>query len=347
MYRLLLCTRYLRTRYIALASIISVMLGVATMIVVNSVMSGFSYEMRTRINGILADVDIETNSLNGEADAQELMRRARAVTGDRIESISATVEVFGLLHFRRGGQWIPRPVTLVGIDPEAESKVSPLTDHLDSFRDIVEDGVVTRRRLRPAGQIASWELTGEALAYRAAWKERQRLFFQPNANPFDEAPADLLMPDAPDFDSGHAGGAPRFDEASSEPEKLDSLATDNAIPAGPQGSIAGPVTGTSPISETGTGSETVSQGGRNREIIQTAAAEDPDSAVADPTGSGRGAEDPFANDLVPDEMIQHDRGARSDATANAHSGRCGYGYRRHRAACSDRLPRGRCCPEEK
>ena len=57
MYRLLLCTRYLRTRYIALASIISVMLGVATMIVVNSVMSGFSYEMRTRINGILADGD--------------------------------------------------------------------------------------------------------------------------------------------------------------------------------------------------------------------------------------------------------------------------------------------------
>jgi lipoprotein-releasing system permease protein len=42
MYKLLLCVRYLRTRYIALASIISVMLGVATMIVVNSVMAGFT-----------------------------------------------------------------------------------------------------------------------------------------------------------------------------------------------------------------------------------------------------------------------------------------------------------------
>ncbi len=48
MYKLLLCRRYLRTRFIALASIISVMLGVATMIVVNSVMAGFSHEMRTR-----------------------------------------------------------------------------------------------------------------------------------------------------------------------------------------------------------------------------------------------------------------------------------------------------------
>ena len=40
MYKLLLCWRYLRTRYIALASIVSVTLGVATMIVVNSVMAG-------------------------------------------------------------------------------------------------------------------------------------------------------------------------------------------------------------------------------------------------------------------------------------------------------------------
>ncbi|MBA3313508.1 MAG: hypothetical protein H0T47_09510, partial [Planctomycetaceae bacterium] len=46
MYKLLLCLRYLRTRYIALASIISVTLGVATMIVVNSVMAGFGTEMR-------------------------------------------------------------------------------------------------------------------------------------------------------------------------------------------------------------------------------------------------------------------------------------------------------------
>ena len=40
MYKLLLSSRYLRTRFIALASIISITLGVATMIVVNSVMNG-------------------------------------------------------------------------------------------------------------------------------------------------------------------------------------------------------------------------------------------------------------------------------------------------------------------
>ena len=41
MYKLLLCWRYLRTRYIALICIVSIMLGVATLIVTNGVMAGF------------------------------------------------------------------------------------------------------------------------------------------------------------------------------------------------------------------------------------------------------------------------------------------------------------------
>lgn len=310
MYRLLLCTRYLRTRFIALASIVSVMLGVATMIVVNSVMSGFSHEMRTRINGILADVDIETNSLNGEADAQELMHRARAVTGDRIEAISATVEVFGLLHFRRGGQWIPRPVTLVGIDPDAESKVSPLTGHLDSFRDIVEDGVVTRRRLRAEGATPDWQLTEEALAYRAAWKERQRLFFQPETDPFNEEPIEQLMPEAPAFDGGRAGSAPEFDETSSQPQPLDTLAAADAVPAEASQPAASPAT--APQNSDRTSQEPPP----NQEIIQTAASETSED-VTD-SGSGRGTEDPFANLMVPDELIDSDaRGANATGDIDA------------------------------
>ena len=74
LYKLLLCCRYLRTRYIALASIISVMLGVATMIVVNSVMSGFTTEMRNRIHGILSDVIVESISMDGFYDPDRHMR---------------------------------------------------------------------------------------------------------------------------------------------------------------------------------------------------------------------------------------------------------------------------------
>lgn len=209
MYKLLLCVRYLRTRYIALASIVSVMLGVATMIVVNSVMSGFANEMRERINGILADVIIETNSLNGETDAEFHRQLAIKVAGEHIESISTTVEVFGLMHFRRGGQWIPRPVTIVGMDPAAEAKVGPLVQNLDSFQTIREDGKVARAPLRKSGEAPGWELTQEALAWRKEWKEHQRRYFEA----FDggQKPEPLMENDAPAFEAGE----PAFEESAS------------------------------------------------------------------------------------------------------------------------------------
>ena len=64
-----------RTRYIALASVGSVMLGVATMIVVNSVMAGFAEKMRDRLHGVLADVVVESYSLNGFYNSEEVMQR--------------------------------------------------------------------------------------------------------------------------------------------------------------------------------------------------------------------------------------------------------------------------------
>src|SRR3954467_685733 len=98
MYKTLLCWRYLRTRYIALASIISVMLGVATMIVVNSVMAGFADKMRDRLHGVLADVVIESPlDLNGFYNSDEVMARVKKVAGDRVEAMSPAMETFGLM----------------------------------------------------------------------------------------------------------------------------------------------------------------------------------------------------------------------------------------------------------
>src|SRR5260370_5213906 len=112
MYKLLLCTRYLKTRYIALASIISVMLGVATMIVVNSVMAGFSSEMRLRLHGILADMVLEAVSMDGTPDTEGQMKRIPEVPGEYIEAMSPTAEVYGLLSFpwRGARQYITNPL---------------------------------------------------------------------------------------------------------------------------------------------------------------------------------------------------------------------------------------------
>jgi lipoprotein-releasing system permease protein len=174
MYKLLLCLRYLRTRYIALASIVSVMLGVATMIVVNSVMAGFGTEMRQRIHGILADVIIETKNLDGAPDAELHMAVARQAAGEFISGMTATVEVYGMLSFQYAGEWMTRPVTLIGIHPESKAKVGPLIDSLDSYNPVYEDGFEIRPALRSHDEPPGWELTAEAKEYRKELIERQR-----------------------------------------------------------------------------------------------------------------------------------------------------------------------------
>lgn len=176
MYKYLLCQRYLRTRFIALASIISVMLGVATMIVVNSVMSGFSHQMRDRIHGLLADVVIETHSLDGVSDADLQMRIAREVANDYIEAITPTVEVYGMLNFNFAGQWITKPVTLIGIDPVGKSKVGPLRNFLDSYNPVYEDGKIARPALRKPEDQPDWELSEHAWEYRREKVDRQKWY---------------------------------------------------------------------------------------------------------------------------------------------------------------------------
>ena len=131
MYKLLLCWRYLRTRYIALVSIISVTLGVATMIVVNSVMEGFTSEMQNRIHGIISDVVVESRNFTGHArrrlanraDSQGGGRRHRGHDADRRGAGACSA-------FNTGGQTMTRPVQLIGIDENTQSLVSDFSKYL-------------------------------------------------------------------------------------------------------------------------------------------------------------------------------------------------------------------------
>ncbi len=130
MYKLLLCWRYLRTRYIALASIVSVTLGVATMIVVNAVMAGFTVEMQDRIKGILSDVTFESRSLEGFRDPEMHMREIRRLAGDYIDSMTATAHAPAMLSFKMNDRWITRPVQLVGVDAKTKSDASRFGEYL-------------------------------------------------------------------------------------------------------------------------------------------------------------------------------------------------------------------------
>jgi lipoprotein-releasing system permease protein len=199
MYKLLLCQRYLRTRFIALASIISVTLGVATMIVVNSVMAGFATEMRTRIHGILADMVVESGSLNGIPDAAKHVRLIESVAGEYIESTSPTVEVYGMLSFQYVGEWFHKPVTIIGIDPVSKASVSDLTRHLGNYQPRpAADGESARPPLRELTRTPDWELEPAHREQRRLKAQyRQLMELERNSeNPAEAEPADHAVENA-------------------------------------------------------------------------------------------------------------------------------------------------------
>jgi lipoprotein-releasing system permease protein len=141
-YVLLLCWRYLRTRFLAVVCVVSVMLGVATLVVVNSVMSGFSTKLRDRLHGLLSDVVVETPNYNGfPLSDDEMMRRVReSPAGPFVEAMTPTIEVVAIINFEYSvrpdlfimgdRQKVTRPVHLIGIDPKGRTAIGGFAEHL-------------------------------------------------------------------------------------------------------------------------------------------------------------------------------------------------------------------------
>lgn len=222
MYKLLLCVRYLRTRYIALVSIISVMLGVATMIVVNSVMAGFTNEMRDRIHGFLADVVVESRTKEGIENSEEQLRLVEAAVGEFVEAMTATVEIPGVVTFDINGDLFTTPVNIVGIVPSDKAEVSPLREYLASYHETTEYGQTYPPQRSPDERVG-WELTPQAAEYRRTIKEEEERFLieqgllQTDASPtFDTPTPDMPAAASPDAVAG-ASEEPVFeDDASNE-----------------------------------------------------------------------------------------------------------------------------------
>ncbi len=180
MYRWLLCFRYLRTRYIAIASIISVTLGVATLIVVNSVMAGFSAEMHERLHGLASDILIECHTSSGIPNPEGQLDEIMKVCGDDVVGSSASVHVPAMLGIEFNGQTITRHVSFVGLDPETYDKVSHFGRYLlhpenrqqVSFQ-LRETGFAPDR---PQFPICGWNYRRARVAYEQTLeKERQQI----------------------------------------------------------------------------------------------------------------------------------------------------------------------------
>jgi lipoprotein-releasing system permease protein len=230
MYKLLLCWRYLRTRWIALASVISVTLGVATMIVVNAVMAGFSNEMQTRIHGILSDIVFESHSLSGFQDPAWHMEEIRRAAGDTISGMTPTVAVPAMLSFQVRGQWVTRQVMFIGIDESSHAQASDFGRYLQhpenrrqlSFQlreggyDTVDSQTETPGPTRPALEGAGWPHRRMRVERERLWRERQAQQEQAGGEPVrpvDQQVDAVLAATAP---AGPAAEEPA-DAAANEP----------------------------------------------------------------------------------------------------------------------------------
>src|SRR5438128_12228581 len=94
------------------------MLGVATLIVVNSVMSGFSTKLKERLHGMLSDIELESLRFSGMADPNGKMAMIREdpYLNEQIEAMTPMMEIFGMVQYHCNRESVMRPVRVFGID---------------------------------------------------------------------------------------------------------------------------------------------------------------------------------------------------------------------------------------
>jgi len=132
-YRLAVAVRLLRARKINLISIIGVMLGVGSIIVVMSVMDGFQVELREMIRGTLSDVIVEFDS-RLVPRGEEIRKAVEAVPG--VEAAAVQLHTVGLIPAKHrgvdGGGQTHMALRVVGIRPDEEARVSKVLGQMES-----------------------------------------------------------------------------------------------------------------------------------------------------------------------------------------------------------------------
>ena len=175
MYIYLLAWRYLRTRFIAVASIVSVTLGVATLIVVNAVMNGFVTEMHDRLHGILSDVEVAAVGMDEIHHVQQRIDEIREVAGDDLVALTTIVRVPALMGFNVNGREMQHQVVLIGIDDKTFGQVNDFHPYL--LNSLNQESVSFQLREDghdPAIGPAGWSYRKEQAAIEKRWQEALR-----------------------------------------------------------------------------------------------------------------------------------------------------------------------------
>lgn len=160
MYKLFMALRYLRAHRILYFSIAGVAFGLMTLVVVTSVMGGFSRDLRTRIRGMSSHfVVVPLPSQYWFADYQALCAAIEKVPF--VKGCAPRLEYASWMG--RGGTF--EDIQIVGVVPEAEKKVSELGRYFErggkrrfDFQDdagltLVNPGVVVGAEMRSPRNI--------------------------------------------------------------------------------------------------------------------------------------------------------------------------------------------------
>jgi lipoprotein-releasing system permease protein len=151
-FELLLALRYLRPKrtfvsIITLISVLGVMLGVAVLIIVISVMSGFDHDLRDKILGFTAHLKItqtdpatgQTALLDNYAQVMSIVNSNRNVAGSAPLALGP---VFVETERPDGGQQFLTPL-LRGIDPATSTNSSLITTNITAgTNDLSGDGLL-------------------------------------------------------------------------------------------------------------------------------------------------------------------------------------------------------------
>lgn len=172
----MVAARYLRARkgerfvsIIAIFSLVGIALGVATLIVVSSVMSGFQTELVNRALGVSGHISIEVyagDKIDGFAELAAAMRRIPDVT-----SVLPVLDGQVLVSIPQAGQ---RGALVRGVQRDDLRAIEAIGGHivagsLDGFDGddaiVVGAGLATSYRLRPGSRVTLLSPEGAATAF--------------------------------------------------------------------------------------------------------------------------------------------------------------------------------------
>ncbi len=152
MYKLFICFRYLRRKKITFFAVAGVAVGVMTLIVVLSVMSGFDKELRLKIRGTLAHIIVQKRGIYGLNNYEEVIKLIESF--EHVKACAPYIEGPALLNVRGAKEF----TYFKGIDPEAEAKVGNFENYIKQFGNKPHDLLTTHGEKKTPSAFGGIEL---------------------------------------------------------------------------------------------------------------------------------------------------------------------------------------------